>query len=239
MERYNKPDFLPEKILKVYKSGTNNYYIEVHPVYNKKGKLAIGAGQPLTKKTLHKLIGVAMSDSTENIWWENPIMPQHLLSFCSEKHKRHIMWWRPKGKINMLFSEGMKLTSGLISMPAMFFFVHLDKIRIFALKENKRPILSTKLYHAPLLNVIQDNQLCWGNVSNETHDILPIDKELLMWENYLWNSKFSHAGSAITSKKPIMEIYKSLCEGKPFPMSELRNTGINVNQLIKDYETKT
>jgi len=231
-----KPDFVPEKILKVYKSGTDAYYIEIHSVYMKKGELAVGAGHPLSKKTLQKLIGVAMSDNTENLWWEHPIMPECLLSFCAEKYKRHIMWWRPKGKVEMLFVDGTKLKSGPVSMPAMLFFVQLDKIKIFALKENKRPTLHTKLYHAPLLNAVAENQLCWGNVRNETNDILPVDKELFMWENYLWNSKFTHAGSAVTSKKPIMDIYKGLCEGKPFPMKELVDTGIYVKQLIDEFK---
>ena len=234
MERDSKPDFQPEKVLKVYKSGSDAYYIEVHPVYKRKDQYTLGAGQPLTRKTLQKLLGAAMAEDGDHIWWDNPIMPQCLLSFCVEKYKRHIMWWRPKTVYNMLFADGMSLKSGPVSMPAMLFFVQLDKIRIFALKESKRPTFMTKLFHAPLLNSVENNQLCWGNVSNETHDVLPIDKELGMWEHYLWNSKFSHGGAGTATKHPIIDVYKKIGHNKPFPLKELVDTGFYVEDLINE-----
>jgi PRTRC genetic system protein B len=231
----HKENFIPAKVLKVYKGEDDTYYIEVHPVYNKKGVFSIGAGMPLTRKTLQKLLGAAMSDGIESIWWDNPIMPECILSFCQEKYKRHIMWWRPARSIEMLFTDTAKLQSGTIRMPAMLFFSHLDKIRIFALKENRRPTLKTTLYAAPLLNSIADNHLCWGNVSNQVHNVIQIDKEIDTWENYLWNSQFSHGGSAkVTKKTAVMTLYKRLLETKkPFPPSELVNTFITVGELLK------
>jgi PRTRC genetic system protein B len=235
MERDSKPDFLPEKVLKVYKSGTDAYYIEIHPVYQRKGDYAIGAGQPLTKKTLQKLLGAAIAEEGDHIWWDNPIMPDCLLSFCVEKYKRHILWWRPKRSVDMLFAEKIGLKDGPVNIPAMLFFSHLDKIRIFALKENKRPTLRTNLYAAPLLNAIADNHLCWGNVSNNVHEIMEIDKEIDTWENYLWNSRFSHGGSAKVTKADIITVYKKIAgTKKQFPVSQLIPQSITVNDLIKE-----
>lgn len=233
---YNEEaDFTPVKVLKVYSGDKDSFYIEVHPVYKTKNEYRVGAGVPLTKKTLQKLLGAAMSSDDKSIWWDNPIMPDCLLSFCAEKYKRHIMWWRPKKIINMTFTEKFSLKDGPIHMPAMLFFSHLDKIRIFAMKENKRPTLRTNLYAAPLLNSIAKNELCWGNVSNKVHEIMEIDKEIITWENYIWNSRFSHGGSAKVTKTDIIPIYKRLIgTDKQFPLKELVNEFIFVNDLIKE-----
>jgi PRTRC genetic system protein B len=225
-------NFDPVNILKMYKNPDKGFYIEIHPVYKQKENYRIGAGKPLTKKTLQKLLGAAMSDDSKNIWWEHPILPECILSFCSEKYKRHILWWRPKTLYQMSFDERLKLKSGLVSMPALLFFSKLDKIKIFALKENKRPTIKTKLFIAPLLNSIADNELCWGNVSNQIHNIMEIDKEINTWENYIWNSNFSHGGSVKATKHSIIEIYQKIGH-KPFPIRELIDTKLIVNDLIE------
>lgn len=235
MERQN--DFRPVKVLQVYQSG-NNYYIEIHDVYlntvNTKQEYAMTSGRPLDKKTLRKLLGVSSEkDYTEKIW-EKPLIDSGILAFRHEKYSRYILWWRPRKAVHIIFRDDKKVKPGIYKMPAMLFFANLDKLKIFALKENSRPALNTKLYMAPLYNATAGNEMCWGNVYHETEEIIEIDKEMTIWEDALWKSVFTHPGVTV-SKNNLSDIYKKMAKTNgQFPSNELIDSKITINDLIKD-----
>jgi PRTRC genetic system protein B len=118
-------------------------------------------------------------------------------------------------------------------MPAMLYAVVFDKFFLFSLKSNKRPTPASKLFVAPVMNLSESINMCWGSVSTK-HDFHTIDEEMSFWEDRLWNSTFAHVGSTAT-KHEIMGIYENLKKtGKKFPKSELIYANMTLGQFIKD-----
>ena len=237
---FERQDFAPEKVLKVYKQiFKNNYYIEIHNVTKKNqsdNEFELGPGRALTKRTFRKLLGAAYSSEISS-YFEGMLLDPRLLACEPVKHKRYIIWYDPAKTREISFTENNALKSGLYSMPALLYFVIGDTIRVFAMKTNKhRPVITTKLYHAPVMNRVSDYQLCWGSVKCETSHIDEIDAEMNAWENFLWNSRFSHGGGFTATKDPINKIYKSVFGGKKsFPSAQLQDTKLTITDLFNNY----
>lgn len=160
-------------------------------------------------------------------------MPENILFFHPEKFRRKIIWWTPKRLVNALFKESLEMPKGLLPLPAMLFSVSGNDLRIFALKENKRPKIDTPLYNAPVLNYFPNNEMCWGSVRTAIKDNLTIDDEMNHWEGLLWNSEFSHAGVVTTTKSDIVSLYKSIIgTKKSFPSEELTKTELTLSDLL-------
>lgn len=237
---FERQDFAPDKVLKVYKQiFKNNYYIEIHNVTKKMqsdSEFELGPGRTLTKRTFQKLLGAAYSNEIST-YFEGMLMDPRLLACEPVKHKRYIIWYDPVQVREINFTENNILKSGMYSLPALLYFVMGDTIRVFAMKTGKRrPAIDTKLYHAPIMNRVSDYQLCWGSVKCEVAHIDEIDAEMKAWENFLWNSRFSHTGGAAASKTSMTKIYQSTFEGrKAFPIAELRDTKLTIIDLFKNY----
>jgi len=215
-------DFKPSKVLKVY-SSASKHYIEIHNVYPDKDKYKLGAGSPLTKNVMKKLMSSCM-DVTETQSNDIKMFDSSILYCVPEKYKRVIVWWRPAKAINMSFTNILK--DGEIWMPPMLFIVQHDNLSIFAMKENRRPTLHTKLYNAPLLNNVTDNKMCWGSVNISIDASADVNTEVQAWENKLWFSRFAHAGSLKSTNTDIIKLYKSLLNTrKKFPIKELVYSG--------------
>ncbi len=230
--------FIPWIVLKVYKQGTNSkYYIEIHNVMHRNTKEIgiLGAGRPLQKKTLQRLLG-AVNTTEQKSYFEKALLDPRLLACEPAKFKRHILWYDIAKPQAMVFTKDIKLKDAMYSMPALLYFVHLDKIRIFAMKTgNKRPDLNTKLYYAPLLNQTGDGTFCWGSAKTDTSEIEEIDKEMNAWDGFLWNSKFSEHGTALTKLK-LSIIYRIVKDSKiKFPNKYLESVNLTVGQLLKKY----
>ena len=230
--------FIPWIVLKVYKQGANSkYYIEIHNVMHRNTKEIgiLGAGRPLQKKTLQRLLG-AVNTTEQKSYFEKTLLDPRLLTCEPAKFKRHILWYDVAKPQAMLFTNDIKLKDAMYSMPALLYFVHLDKIRIFAMKTgNRRPDLNTKLYIAPLFNQISDGDFCWGSAKTDTSEIEEIDKEMSAWDGFLWNSKFSEHGTVKTERK-ILDIYKEVKNGKAkFLNKNLVSVELTVGQLLKKY----
>ena len=234
----NNNDFQPCNVLKIYRQEFNdNYYIEIHGViYNRAtGESILGAGRPLQKKTFQRLLGTA-GDDNYNSSFQNILLSPRLLACEPIKYKRHILWYDPAGSKEILFTKEIKLEDGIYSMPALLYFVSLDKIKVFAMKTgNKRPGLHSNLYFAPLFNQIESHEFCWGNVKKDVSAINEIDSEMNAWDAFLWNSRFSEYNTSVT-KKSLTMIYKKVKNKvNKFPNEELIDTKLTIKTLLGKY----
>ena len=231
-----KEVFIPTNILTVYsRGGDRTYYIESADVIKKKDKYEPGPGRPITKEVMRNIINVVFDDRSEkkNGLKDNYI-GDHILFFVPESHNRRIVWYRKAMQIQMIFSSKLKIPKAKIWMPAMLFDVSVGHIRIYALAQNKRPILTTKLYHPPLLNLISENTLCWGGVRIKIPDGITIDDEIKLWEDYLWKSEFSHAGAGTSTKTGIVELLRKLGKsGEKFPIDQLLSTNQTLKSILR------
>lgn len=228
--------FIPSNILTIYRRGSDgNYYIEICDVIDKKNSFKPGPGRPLSKDVMRNLFKATFDDKKENqkLFTDNYI-GDHILYFVPEVHNRRIIWYRKAMQISMIFSAKLKITKPKIWMPAMLFDVNIKSIKIYALKQNKRPGLNTKLCHPPILNLIGENSLCWGGVRTKIPDNITIDQEIKLWETYLWKSEFSHAGTVVSSKTDIVKLLRDLGKsGEKFPVNELTETAYTLKSILK------
>ena len=210
------------------RNGHDEYYIEAHNVLNGKNGYHLGAGRPLSKKAMRRIIGTVAEQKIEK-FTKSMLLPETLLQFSPLYHERHIVWYQPQKQYTLIFrKKKMKLW-----MPAMLYAVVFDQFFLFSLKSNKRPTPASRLYVAPVMNLIDSTKMCWGSVSTK-HDLQAIDQEMNFWEDRLWNSAFAHIGS-VCSKHEITSIYKDLeRSGKKFPKAELIYTNMTLGQFIKD-----
>lgn len=159
---------------------------------------------------------------------------EHILFFVPESHNRRIVWYRKAMQIQMIFSSKLNIPKAKIWMPAMLFNVSIGHLSIYALTQNKRPTLITKLCHPPLLNLISGNTLCWGGVRTKIPEGITIDDEIKLWEDYLWKSEFSHAGAGISTKTDIVKLLRKLGKsGEKFPTDQLLSTNQTLRSILK------
>lgn len=231
-----KEVFIPTNILTVYsRGGDRTCYIESADVINKKGKYVPGPGRPITKEVMRNLISSVLEVKKENNnSFKDNYIGEHILFFVPETHNRRIVWYRKAMQIQIIFSERLNIPRSNIWMPAMLFDVSIGHLSIYALTQNKRPTLTAKLYHPPLLNLISENKLCWGGVKTKIPEGITIDDEIKLWEDYLWKSEFSHAGAGISTKTDIVKLLRKLGKsGEKFPTDQLLSTNQTLRSILK------
>ena len=140
----------------------------------------------------------------------------------------------------MIFTKGVKTKNAVYMMPALLYFINLDKFKIFAMKTGKkRPTMSAELYHAPIFNQVANNTICWGNVKKDTSNINSVNAEIDVWENYLWKSKFDSTGNSGTTKLTLNELYKQVKVEKDsvpkFPHSTLIKSNMEIRDIFNNY----
>lgn len=209
-----------------------NTYAEIQNVTEVNGEFIEGAARPLSAKAMRNIIDLTFSKEQRN-YFSSKIIPYNLISFVEEKHSRKIVWWVPAKKIKTVFSKKLNMPGNELFMPALLFCVNIDQLRIFALTKSERPVMSTQLHNAPLLNYFGSNAMCWGSVKHDSSKILEIDKEMEFWEKVLWGSEFSHAAGVKTTKTDIVKLYRELItSGKKFPVSELTKTKQRLSDIL-------
>jgi len=232
MRRIDEAPFVPHKIIKVYKQGYHReFYLEqCNVTIDKDGEVIVGPGKPLSKNAVRRIAGTASREKFDSVL-KDPIMDPGILSFNPFFHKRFIMWYRPQKKRTF----HVRKDEYKLYMPAMLFIVAFDKLYLFSMKSNARPQLSTQLFTAPLFNLSNTFNFCWGSVKL-SKDIKNVDEEVRFWEHKIWDSEFAHMGTRCT-KNEITKIYKSLNNTNTrFPKSELVNVKMTIEQAIKKFK---
>jgi len=231
-----RSDFQLKEVLKIYRQLDSGgvSYIERHPVKkNPDNENYLGEGRPLTTAVLKRLINyISIEDQGYKPMFDDILLDPHILSIEPNMNHRRIIWYDPAGPREMLFSKGAKLKDGEYNMPALLYVVADGGLNVYAMTTGKkRPEMKTKLYYAPLLNLYTNSGFCWGSVkTNDRPDA--VDKEILFWMGNVWNTKFSHAGGASSTKTDLMKIYERI-KTEAFPKKELMETEHTLGSLLK------
>jgi PRTRC genetic system protein B len=228
-------DFELTNVLKIY-SSEGKSYIEIHNVKtDDNGNNTLGEGRPLSKKAIKKMINY-ISESSENYkpQFSTLLMNKYILSIESNINHFHLVWYSPEKIYDVLFTKDAGCKSGKYKLPAFLYVVVDDVIKVFTMKTgNRRPVLQTELFNAPIMNTIHDNKMCWGSVDTEFKS-KQIDKIIDNIESSMWNSYFAHEGNENSVDGNIIEIYNSIYGGeKPFPKKRMVTTGFTLEQILK------
>lgn len=154
-----------------------------HPVRETDGVLRLGEGTPVTRSVLEALqqlldqapltyippMVVALGRGA--IAWYEPATPR-------------VMHFRTQGE-----SAARRFDEVLVPQPPLVFVARDHALRVFALREDQRPVLSTPLAPAPYWNVYADGRVCTGTMR------LPASfnpRDTAAWTASFFDSNFTH-----------------------------------------------
>jgi PRTRC genetic system protein B len=161
------------------------------------------------------------------------LLPEQLLYYRTGKSGMAI-WFTPSQKVKLLFKESLNIPSGEAWVPALVWKATADTLWLYAIKGKSRPVLTTKLFHAPFFNLHENGAVCMGTVNVEIDNSCDVASFISKWQAYFWNSYFSHLiGADVRVKTNIVQLWKEqVTTGKPFPNELLVKHSFTIQNLM-------
>lgn len=240
---------VPESIVKPIRAvvfysddGTRVVTATIHEMTaTAKGSTA-GAGRPLTVESLTALSKMAQASCRRR----PEILPANVLVATDDL----LVWWRPAGGEHLSFDvdwhegqpgrERLQGVTHFMPLPPLVFLLSRNQaasgvfqgVYVFALGVNERPTAETPMFVAPLLNINDNGNVCWGNgESPRSRNVT----DIAAWERCFFTSTFTHVNQAspLKSEKPYQWI-ADFCESKAtqFPLDQLKPMKKNLGDLI-------
>lgn len=143
------------------------------------------------------------------------------------------IWNTPARKIKMFFSKDLRLKNSFYAVPAMLWKATRNHLYVYALSSSRKLSLSSNLYRAPFFNVHDDGRVCMGNVNIKIDNNENLEDFMENWQNYFFNSKFSHViGGIAPVEGNIIQLWKSQEGQKKFPVEKLISHTTTIKKLI-------
>jgi len=189
-------------------SGDSTGYATVHPVSTTENGAVIEAGRPLDKRSLKIMLQCLFKEKEVR----TGVLSGRILSIGSES----ITWWQPPGERTYFFDcrdavVGQRAGKGLA--PGLVFTASQKNLMVFAVKGKNRPEENTPLFHAPLMNVHANGQVCTGSMTKVTSTL---SNSIIEWEEAFWRSSFTHPNQqkAVRYKGGLHQLSVDLLDGK-------------------------
>jgi PRTRC genetic system protein B len=190
---------------------------------------------PLTLKEMTALSQILQTaqEKQDSYLKSRGLLPANIL-YVNQQANGYAVWYTPPQEVNLFFVDGLNIPSCKYSVPAMVWRANAEHLHVFALKGKVKPSVTTKLCHAPFLNLYSSGQVCMGTVNVEINQSTCLEDFISKWQQYFFNSYFSHSISGNSNTKTnTTELWRSLAqENKVFPQDELLPTGYTLKQLL-------
>lgn len=162
------------------------------------------------------------------------LLPANVL-YVDQQANGYAVWYTPPQEVNLFFVDGLRIPSGKFHVPAMIWKANADRLSVYALTGKAKPTESTRLCHAPFLNIYGSGEVCMGTVQIAIGASTCLEEFTRTWEQYFFNSNFSHSISGNNSTKSnTTELWRSLAgKGEPFPQGELLKTSLTLKNIIR------
>lgn len=226
-------EFKPELLVTIYRNG-GQYYLESHDI-TEKGEVM--AGKPLQQTVIQEMVDVFF-DEKKNKSEITGFMHGNLLSYQSLPGGQYkLVWFRPAEKRIIHHVAALKLPSGKTWVPAMVYSVERDRLSVYALSADERPLPVTRLYYAPFFNVSDSGEVCLGNAKVSKPKEKTFNSVIKYWEDLFWLSVFSHVnGEQKVKSKDLKEVWhkmlKSKCKLKWEDINELKLSKQTVQSIL-------
>ena len=235
MERITRIDIdehlLPKFALIAY-SGSPDHYHQAHYFsYHKIIGETLAAGMPLTKDTARNLFACLEGDLIKFSF--KGMLPKNLIHFDLKGNLRMVWVVHPK-RHKLFFDTKTGIPIGLYPLPKLVFSLDGNSLRVFALKRNDGLNEDMGLYHAPLLNINRNGNVCMGNTSMD-YDGFGFYEDIMGFvQKQFFNSIFTETHHNELIKGNLVDVMKSL-EGKQrFDDALLVPNNITLKQLYEE-----
>ena len=159
----------------------------VLPVTDPRARPELGPGALVRRDSILKLL-----KGLEGVAEQRFLLPENVLCWDAGV----LVWWRPAGRRRIFFTaqnDALNSISGKEVMhPPLVFRAHAGGLSIWALEENKRPMIDTPLCRAPYFNVYGAGNMCLGNIQLPDQ---PRPDNIPAWEECFFGSNFAHGNS--------------------------------------------
>jgi len=171
--------------------GGNDFLVSMHDfiVTDENKEPVIGAGRLLIKEDIESLFRSLLKMRNNKV----ELLPNNVVSIS----EGYIAWTVPDKVRPMLFNIGSAGIKKLnVPWPRLLIVANRQgKVAVSALKGRGRPSAKTRLYHAPLMNVGANGDVCTGTAS--------VPKEcgiadMTAWESVIFDTAFSHVNNNST-----------------------------------------
>jgi PRTRC genetic system protein B len=191
---------------------------------------------PLTEREAGALAKALMTEKEKQSAFlkSGEILPTNILHINPSRDKGAVIWYTKSQKRPLYFIEGLGIPSGQSFVPAMVWQATKNSLRVFALSTCRRPTEKTPLYYAPFFNIYEDGRVCMGSVSIEIKESACVEEFTKAWEDYFFNSYFSHLlGENSPVKGNCVTLWKDLVTSdRTFPTTLLKSTKKTVKNLL-------
>lgn len=162
------------------------------------------------------------------------LLPTNIL-YVNQQGNGYAVWYTPPQEVSLFFIDKLNIPSGIFKIPAMVWKANADRLAVYAVKGKTKPTAQTPLCHAPYLNVYNSGQVCMGTVHIAISKSECLEDFMRLWEQYFFNSYFSHTISGNNSTKTnTTTLWHSLAgTSKDFPQDELLKIGYTLKSIIE------
>lgn len=234
---------LPRSAIVFYTSGKETSFATHHEVRKHGHGFNLGPATNLTSENLFQLVE-SVSKGLKQIV---EILPANVLV----ANDQLLVWWMPASTHYMTFDVSMHETegkkrlqgvSGFVPVPALVFALQRSRaqggafqgLSIHALGENARPAVDTRMYRAPLLNINDSGDVCWGN--GETPKGRTAE-EISAWQQFFFSSTFTHYNGTPPIKcEDTYAFVADLIDTKAteFPIDALKETKQTLKNVVSN-----
>ncbi len=224
----------PKSALVFYdtKGANTDVYVE-HFDMDKNGN-PINA-HPLTEREARVLARALQTekDKDKAFLKSNGILPTNILHI-NPSEKGTVLWYTKAQRRHLYFVNGLDIPNGMAYVPPMIWYANKNSLSVFALASDRRPTEKTPLYFTPFFNIYEDGKVCMGTVNVEIKNSASIEDFIKAWEDYFFNSYFSHLlGRNSPIKGNCVNLWKDLIQtGKPFPKEILKKNNKTLKNLL-------
>lgn len=146
-----------------------------------------------------------------------------------------VMWHTKPAKKQLFFVKNLGIPNGIASVPSLLWVADKSKLKIYALRTDRKPNDNTPLYHAPFFNVYAEGNVCMGTVEVNIRNAASLEEFTQAWESYFFNSYFSHL---MQNHNPIhgncVSLWKQLCStGEAFPKEVLKKANRTIKIILR------
>lgn len=217
---YGRTEAQTEIYVESYDIGHNGKPINAHPLTLKE------------MTALSKILQTAQ-EKQDSYLKSRGLLPANVL-YVNQQANGYAVWYTPIQEVSLFFIDSLNIASGKYAVPGMVWRANADHLHVYALKGKAKPTLTTKLQHAPFLNLYPSGQVCMGTVNVDINQSTCLEDFLGKWQKYFFNSYFSHSINGNSNTKTnTTELWRSLAgSGEAFPQLQLLPTGYTLKHLL-------
>ena len=161
------------------------------------------------------------------------LLPENIL-YINPDHNGYVIWHTPMMQTELYFVNGLDIPNGKATVPPLLWKASKGSLNVYALYNDSKPAIETSLYHAPFFNLHEDGNVCMGTVAVNITSNCMLEDFMEHWQQYFFNSYFSHLIHKKPVKGNIVQLWQSLVGSrKKFPLKSLIKTKLTIKNLLK------